>query len=114
MRKYVRLGCFSEEILEQYVGCMDTREGREWLAHFYRYYELAPRVELAGALTEITCPTAVIWGDADPFIPYSTAEEPGRRRFLRAEMTRLAGADHFVMEERPQGGAGRDSRVVAM
>ncbi len=100
LAKYVALGCFDEKLLERYVGWMDTVEGRRWLTHFYAGYETQPRTLLAAGLPYIRCPTAVIWGDRDPYCPFSTGQElaatiPG------AELTRIVGADHFVMEERP-------------
>jgi pimeloyl-ACP methyl ester carboxylesterase len=100
LRKYVESGCFTDQLVEAYVGWMDSLEGRRWLAHFYAHYEPQPRPLLAAGLPYISCPTAVIWGDTDPYCPFSTGQElaatvPG------AQLTRIEGAGHFVMEERP-------------
>ncbi len=44
---------------------------------------------------------SVIWGDRDPYIPFGTARELADR-IPDATLTRLHGADHYVMEERPR------------
>ncbi len=46
------------------------------------------------------CPTAVIWGDPDAYIPFETARELADR-ITGATLTRLRGGDHYIMEERP-------------
>lgn len=79
---------------------MDTQPGRMWLAHFYRYYELRPRLEFTAGIDQIRCPTSIIWGDADPYCPYRIAEE--LHRFIpHSDLVRIRGADHYVMEEQP-------------
>ena len=47
------------------------------------------------------CPTAVIFGDRDPYLPFSTARELADG-IPDAALVRLRGADHYVMEERPR------------
>ncbi|MGH3636881.1 MAG: alpha/beta fold hydrolase, partial [Mycobacterium sp.] len=60
-----------------------------------------PRIpELAAGLDEIRCPTAIIWGDRDPYIPFETARELADR-IPNATLTCLRGGDHYIMEERP-------------
>ena len=48
-----------------------------------------------------TCPTAVIWGDRDRYIPFATAQKLAER-IPDATLTRLHGGDHYIMEERPE------------
>jgi len=45
-------------------------------------------------------PTAIIWGDRDRYIPFSTARELAER-IPGATLTQLTGGDHYIMEERP-------------
>ncbi len=45
-------------------------------------------------------PTAVIWGDRDPYCPAWIARELAARS-PEACLDWLPGADHYVMEERP-------------
>lgn len=103
LARYVRKGCFDAALLERYVGWMDDVAGRRWLAHFFAGYEVTVRPELGAGLASITCPTAVVWGDRDPFCPFATAEDLARRipGAGSTALTRIAGADHYVMEERP-------------
>jgi pimeloyl-ACP methyl ester carboxylesterase len=100
LRRYVALGCFSEELGQAYVSWMDPPAGRRWFYHFFAHYHLPVRPELGMGLANISCPVAIIWGDRDPYIPFSTAQELSAR-IARATLTQLPGADHFVMEERP-------------
>ena len=96
---YVRKGCFDAAQLDRYVGWMDDPSGRRWLAHFFAGYEVAIRPELAAGLTTIRAPTAVMWGDRDPYCPFATAESLAAR-IPGARLHRIAGADHYLMEER--------------
>jgi pimeloyl-ACP methyl ester carboxylesterase len=56
--------------------------------------------ELSAGLGRIGCPTAIIWGDRDRYIPFATARELAER-IPGAMLTQLTGADHYIMEERP-------------
>ena len=97
---YLERGCFDRELMQEYIGWMDTPRGRRWLLHFFRYYELPERPELIAGLARIRCPAAIIWGDEDPYCPWSNATDLARQ-LPDAGLTRVAGAGHFVMEERP-------------
>lgn len=103
LASYVEKGCFDRAQVDRYMGWMDDHAGRRWLAHFFAGYEVAIRPELGAGLASITCPTAVVWGDRDPFCPFATAEDLARRIPGAGPdgLTRIAGADHYVMEERP-------------
>ncbi|MEV6276205.1 alpha/beta hydrolase [Nocardia sp. NPDC051832] len=101
LTRYVRNGSFDEHRLRTYLGFLDTAAGRRWYAHFWSGYQVRVRPELAAGLAGIECPTAVIWGDRDPAIPIRTAEELAAR-IPHATLVRIHGADHFVMEERPE------------
>ena len=56
--------------------------------------------ELGPGLGRIDCPTAVIWGDRDRYIPFETARELAEH-IPGATLTQLTGGDHYIMEERP-------------
>lgn len=96
----VRAGHLDPGVLSGYVDWMDTREGRRWLLHYFADYRTPPRPELRRRLAAVPCPTAVVWGRADPYLSPSIATElaeavPG------AELTMLEEAGHWVMGERP-------------
>jgi pimeloyl-ACP methyl ester carboxylesterase len=97
---YRTLGCFDAAIEEEYLGWMDTSRGRRTFVEFFRNYHLPAVPELAAGLGRIACPTAVIWGDRDRYIPFETATELAER-IPGATLTRLTGGDHYIMEERP-------------
>jgi pimeloyl-ACP methyl ester carboxylesterase len=98
--RYLKKGCFDTAQLDRYVGWMDAPAGRRWLAHFFAGYRVAVRPELAAGLAGIRAPTAIIWGDRDAFCPLRNATELADT-IPHATLHRLAGADHYVMEERP-------------
>jgi pimeloyl-ACP methyl ester carboxylesterase len=100
LRPYVTNGSWSLEDRDRYLGFLRTRDGRRWLGHFYRHYRVAIRRELADGCGRITAPVAIVWGDRDPYCPMTIAEDLAAR-LPRARLTRIAGADHYLMEERP-------------
>ncbi|MFG2679081.1 alpha/beta fold hydrolase [Streptomyces sp. NPDC048392] len=96
----VRAGHLDAHVLDGYVGWMATAEGRRWLLHYFGDYRTPPRPELRRRLGEIPCPTAVVWGRADPYL--SPAIAAGLAEAVpRAELTMLDDAGHWVMDERP-------------
>jgi pimeloyl-ACP methyl ester carboxylesterase len=100
LRRYRRLGCFDAALEAEYLGWMDEPAGRHTFFEFFAHYHVPAIPWLAASLPEIHCPTAIVWGDRDPYIPLSTARELSER-IPGATLTRLRGADHYVMEERP-------------
>lgn len=101
LAKYRRQGCFDAQLIEQYVGWLDTADGRRWFARFFADYRVRARPELADGLAAIRCPTTVIWGDQDRPCPFAIAEDLAAR-IPDATLVRLRGADHYVMEQRPR------------
>lgn len=100
LRPYRTLGCFDDELEDEYLGWMDTAGGRCTFVEFFRNYHLPAVPELAAGLGRIDCPTAIIWGDRDRYIPFATASELANR-IPGAALIRLTGGDHYIMEERP-------------
>ncbi len=97
---YRSLGCFDDVLEDEYLGWMDTARGRRTFVEFFANYHLPAVPELAEGLPRIGCPTAVIWGDRDRYIPFATARQLSER-IPAATLTRLTGGDHYIMEERP-------------
>jgi hypothetical protein len=95
---------------------MDTARGRRTFVEFFTNYNVPVVPELAADLGRIDCPTAVIWGDRDRYIPFATARELAER-IPGATLTRLAGADrplhHGGASRRRDGGAARTADPAA-
>jgi pimeloyl-ACP methyl ester carboxylesterase len=100
LRQYRTLGCFDAALETEYLGWMDEPTGRRTFFEFFAHYHVPKIPWLAAGLPEIHRPTAIVWGDRDPYIPLSTARELSER-IPGATLTLLRGADHYVMEERP-------------
>ena len=100
LRPYRAMGCFDERLEDEYLGWMDTQRGRQTFVEFFTNYHVAAVPGLAAGLGRIGCPAAVIWGDRDRYIPFSTARELADG-IPNATLTRLSGGDHYIMEERP-------------
>jgi pimeloyl-ACP methyl ester carboxylesterase len=100
MAALVTDGTVEPALLDDYVGWMADPEGARWLLHFFADYSVRRRPELRDGLEHIGCPTAVVWGRLDRYLPTAIAREltaqiPG------AELTMIDYAGHFVMEEQP-------------
>lgn len=100
LRPYRRLGCFDGRLEDEYLGWMDTPRGRQTFVDFFTNYHVPAVPDLAAGLGRIGCPTAIIWGDRDRYIPFSTARGLAER-IPGATLTQLIGGDHYIMEERP-------------
>ncbi|MBW0014480.1 alpha/beta hydrolase [Mycobacterium sp.] len=92
---------FSAKHLPLYLGWMSTPQGRRTFWEFFAHYPVPAVPWLAEGLAAIRCPVSVIWSDRDPFIPFNTARELADR-IPHASLTRLRGAGHYIMEERPR------------
>ncbi|MER6167561.1 alpha/beta fold hydrolase [Streptomyces violaceorubidus] len=96
----VRAGHLDARVLDGYLDWMAAPEGRRWLLHYFGDYRTPARPELRRRLRDITCPTAVVWGRADPYL--SPAIATGLAGAVSgAELTMLDDAGHWVMDERP-------------
>jgi pimeloyl-ACP methyl ester carboxylesterase len=100
LRPYRMLGCFDDALEDEYLSWMDTPRGRNTFVEFFTHYHLPAVPELSAGLGRIDCPTAIIWGDRDRYIPFAIARELADR-IPGATLTQLTGGDHYIMEERP-------------
>ncbi|WAC90104.1 alpha/beta fold hydrolase [Mycobacterium sp. Aquia_213] len=101
LARYRQIGCFDTALEAEYLGWMRTAQGRRTFWEFFAHYEVPAVPWLAEGLGTIRCPVSVVWGDRDPYIPFSTARELAEG-IPHAELIRLRGADHYIMEERPR------------
>ncbi|WP_168200957.1 alpha/beta fold hydrolase [Allokutzneria sp. NRRL B-24872] len=96
-----RTGAIDRETLDDYLGWMSTKDGARWLLHFFSHYRVSARKDLADALGEIRCPTAIVWGTPDTYLSTTIATELAAG-IPRAELTLVEGGGHFVMEKAPE------------
>jgi pimeloyl-ACP methyl ester carboxylesterase len=101
LARYRKLGCFDTALEAEYLGWMNTPQGRRTFWEFFANYPVPAVPWLAERLESPQCPVAVIWGDRDPYVPFGTARELADR-IPNATLTRLRGADHYIMEECPR------------
>ncbi|MGH7804140.1 MAG: alpha/beta fold hydrolase [Candidatus Binatia bacterium] len=98
LRGDVRRGVFDRAALDRYLGWMSTPGERRWFVRFWQDYALR-EPDVFDGLRRFESPTAIVWGDRDPYCPPATAEELARL-LPNATLEWLPGARHFVMEER--------------
>ena len=101
LTRYRKLGCFDTALEAEYLGWMNTPQGRRTFWEFFAHYPVPAVPWLAEGLATIRCPVSVIWGDRDPYIPFGSARGLADR-IPDARLIRLRGADHYIMEERPR------------
>lgn len=88
----------------RFIAELPDRRGRRWtrrifldsLRHLHDRY-----TPIDGLLSGITCPTLVVWGDADPFFPLDVGQRTARA-IPAARLEVLRGCGHFAPGERPQ------------
>jgi pimeloyl-ACP methyl ester carboxylesterase len=100
VRRELGRGVFDERCLDHYAGWMSHDGGGAFWTRFMAEYRVEPRADLDAGLAAIRCPTAVIWGSDDAYLPPAIATHLAAT-IAGAELTML-NAGHFVMEERPQ------------
>ena len=94
--------------IERYLKPFATPEGRDALVAHLLGLDARETVELAEALPKLAQPTAILWGEHDPFLPV----ELGRRLHAlipRSTLDVVSGGRHFLPEEHPE----RVASVVA-
>jgi pimeloyl-ACP methyl ester carboxylesterase len=87
--------------IDKFVRPFATVDGRNALARHLQSLDTKETAALGERLEEITCPTAVVWGGEDPFLPVAV----GRRLAAAipgASFEVIADARHFLPEESPR------------
>lgn len=99
-KQFVENGSFTTDELHGYLSFLETKQGRQWFAHFYRHFRTTPREELKILAKDFSFPVAVIWGDKDKYFPFEIGLELAKI-IPKCNVTRIEGAGHFSPEERP-------------
>jgi pimeloyl-ACP methyl ester carboxylesterase len=97
LRGYMEAERGSHEV-DQYLRPFAHAEGRDALMAHLLALDCAETHALAPRLKDIVSPTAIVWGERDPFLPASLGRQlqaaiPG------STLEVIAGARHFVPEE---------------
>ena len=90
--------------IDRYLRPFATMDGRDTLVRHLRALDTRETASLGARLGEIACPTTIVWGEHDPFLPVSL----GRRlaqAIPDATMHVIPGARHFLPEEWPRRAA---------
>ncbi len=90
--------------LDKYLGAFNSRLGVDVLVAQLRAMH-DPAVEIIGAeLGRITQPTAILWGQRDPYLPVALAYRL-QRAITGATVEIVEGARHFTPEDAPERAA---------
>jgi pimeloyl-ACP methyl ester carboxylesterase len=87
--------------IDKFVRPFATVDGRNALVSHVQSLDTKETAALGARLAEIACPSAVVWGDADPFLPVAL----GRRlaeAIPEASFQVIGDARHFLPEEAPR------------
>ncbi len=98
--------------LELYARAFAGREGRSTLIRHLRALDGAETAALAQSLGRIACPTAVVWGQGDPFLPVAVGERL-RDAIPGATLDVVASARHYLPEDTPAALAAVIAQLVA-
>jgi pimeloyl-ACP methyl ester carboxylesterase len=84
-----------------YIRPFQTHEGRDALVRHLLELDAADTTALASRLKDLNQPTAIVWGEDDPFLPTGIARRL-RDAIPGATLDIIPGARHFTPEEAPR------------
>ena len=90
--------------IDRYLRPFATMDGRDTLVRHLRALDTRETASLGARLGEIACPTTIVWGEHDPFLPVSLGRRLARA-IPDATMHVIPGARHFLPEEWPRQAA---------
>lgn len=98
--------------VDRYLHPFEDADGRDAFFRHLQQLEPADIDALMSRLADVVQPTAVVWGQEDPFLPVRHGERlaagiPG------ASFDVVEGASHFIPEEQPQEVAASITRLLA-
>jgi len=98
--------------IDLYLRAFAGPGGRDALVTHLTALDSAETQAIAPRLRNVVCPTALLWGDHDPFLPVEVGQRladsiPG------ATIDVIAGARHFVPEESPSQVAAAVAKLLA-
>jgi pimeloyl-ACP methyl ester carboxylesterase len=83
-----------------YVRPFGGADGRDALVQHLLELDARDTARLAPQLKDVAQPTAIVWGERDPFLPLGVAHRL-RDAIPHSTLDVIAGARHFTPEEAP-------------
>ncbi|MDQ6969504.1 MAG: alpha/beta hydrolase [Mariprofundus sp.] len=109
MKVLVKAGLYhkenlDDELMDLFWKPLRSREGRKAFMHFARCLDNHNLMEIVEELKQLTVPSLIMRGDADPFLSATVAERlhegmPG------SQLLHIATASHYLMEDEPEWAA---------
>jgi 2-hydroxymuconate-semialdehyde hydrolase len=87
--------------IDKFVRPFATVEGRNALVRHVQALDTRETAALGERLAEIRCPTSVVWGAHDPFLPVPLGRSLSQA-IPGASLEVIEGARHFLPEESPR------------
>ncbi len=87
--------------IERYIKPFASPAGRDILMAHFEALDPADTLELGGQLARVVCPTAIVHGAHDPFLPLSGARRL-QQAIAGASLDILESGRHFLPEESPE------------
>ncbi len=102
LKKIHNLGLKMEGIkkTDAYTENFNENEYKIWWQKFFSYYTCKTRPDLIEGLENISCPTTIIWGTKEKYLPEETATELVKK--IPDSILVKLEAGHFIMEELPE------------
>jgi pimeloyl-ACP methyl ester carboxylesterase len=85
-------------------ACLAPFRGEEGTRAFFRGIDAADGIGLTGIegrLSELACPTLILWGEDDPYLPVSVAEELNEA-IPTSSLAVLPGCSYLLPEDAPE------------
>jgi len=102
LRKQISSAMYGEMPDEVFWGYFRPWSGPGQAAYYRFLAQLDERYldDISGRLKDVSCPTRVIWGDRDTWIPPTTADQI-KKLIPAAEVRFIKEAGHFVVDDAP-------------
>ncbi len=88
------------ELMAQFMKPLNTSEGRKAFMHFARCLDNHNLTDIAEELHQLSVPTLIVRGDADPYLSAAIAEKLAHE-IPGARYERTATASHFIQLDEP-------------
>lgn len=97
--------------IDRYVKPFASPDGRDAFVSHVNALDPSETLALEPRLGGIVCPTSILWGEGDPFIP-STVAKRLHAAIPGSTLEVLPGARHFLPEEAPERVAEAVERLI--